>query len=73
MGNEDDLTVEKIKKQKRLSSVSDIQKIWKSIADNYELINGAQLSNSFIIHMTLKQKNLFKLYLIFQKLYSTIV
>jgi hypothetical protein len=24
-------------------------KIWKSISDNYELIEGAQLSNSFII------------------------
>lgn len=26
-----------------------IQKLWKSISDNYELIEGAQLSNGFII------------------------
>ena len=34
-------------------STPEIQKIWKSISDNYELIEGAQLSNSFIILMTL--------------------
>ena len=60
MVKEDDLKVEKIKKQKRFKVLTpDIQKIWKSISDNYELIQGAQLSNSFIILMTLtKQKNL---------------
>jgi predicted transcriptional regulator len=29
------------------------QKIWDSIAKNYDMINGAQLSNSFIILMAL--------------------
>ena len=54
MVKEDDLKVEKIKQQKRCKGLtSDIQKIWKSISDNYELIEGAQLSNSFIILMTL--------------------
>jgi hypothetical protein len=54
MVKEDDLETKKIKKQRRCEVLSpDIQKIWKSIADNYELIEGAQLSNSFIILMTL--------------------
>ena len=39
MVNEDDLKVEKIKQQKRFKGLtSDIQKIWESISDNYELI-----------------------------------
>jgi hypothetical protein len=46
--------VEKIKQQDRFKVLTpEIQKIWKSISDNYELIEGAQLSNSFIILMTL--------------------
>ncbi len=54
MVKEDDLETERIKKQKRFKVLTpDIQKIWKSIVDNYELIEGAQLSNSFIILMTL--------------------
>ena len=54
MVKEDDLETERIKKQKRFKVLTpDIQKIWKSIADNYELIEGAQLSNSFIILITL--------------------
>jgi hypothetical protein len=31
----------------------DLQKIWKSIIENYQLIEGAQLSNSFITLLTL--------------------
>jgi hypothetical protein len=54
MVKEDDLKVERIKQQKRFKNLTpDIQKIWKSIAYNYELIEGAQLSNSFIILMAL--------------------
>jgi hypothetical protein len=54
MVKEDYLKVERIKQQKRLKDLTpDIQKIWKSISDNYELIEGAQLSNSFIILMAL--------------------
>jgi hypothetical protein len=54
MVKRDDLKVEKIKQKKRFEVLTpDIQKIWKSISDNYELIEGAQLSNSFIILMTL--------------------
>lgn len=54
MVKDDDLETERIKKQKRFKVLTpDIQKIWKSIADNYELIEGAQLSNGFIILMTL--------------------
>ena len=54
MVKEDELKVERIKQQKRFKNLTpDIQKIWKSIAYNYELIEGAQLSNSFIILMAL--------------------
>ena len=54
MVKEDYLKVERIKQQNRFKDLTpDIQKIWKSISDNYELIEGAQLSNSFIILMAL--------------------
>ena len=54
MVKENDLKVERIKHQKRIKDLTpDIQKIWKSISDNYEIIEGAQLSNGFIILMTL--------------------
>jgi hypothetical protein len=54
MVKENDLETKKNKKRKRFEVLSpDIQKIWQSIAVNYELIEGAQLSNSFIILMTL--------------------
>jgi hypothetical protein len=33
------------------------QSIWESIAKNYEMIQGAQLSNSFIILMALEESN----------------
>jgi|SRR5215208_1126816 len=46
--------VEKTNQQDRFKVLTpEIQKIWKSISDNYELIEGAQLSNSFIILMIL--------------------
>ena len=54
MTKEDRSEIEKYKKQKRFRvQTSDIQKIWESISYYYELIEGAQLSNSFIILMTL--------------------
>jgi hypothetical protein len=57
MVNENDLKVKKIKQKNGFQVLSpDIQKIWKSISYNYELIEGAQLSNSFIILMTLDKK-----------------
>ena len=46
--------VEKIKQEDRSKILTpEIQKIWKYISDNYELIEWAQLSNSFIVLMTL--------------------
>jgi len=54
MVEENDLKDERIKQRKRFKDLTpEIQKIWKSISDNYGLIEGAQLSNSFIIFMTL--------------------
>ena len=54
MVEENNLKDEKIKQQKRFKDLTpDTQKIWKSISDNYRLIEGAQLSNGFIILMTL--------------------
>ena len=54
MVKEDGLKVERIKQKKKFKVLTpDIQKIWKTISDNYELIEGAQLSNSFIILITL--------------------
>ena len=41
-----------IEKQKKGSFIS---KIWEYIAKNYEMIEGAQLSNSFILLMTLSE------------------
>ena len=47
--------IEKIKNQKRfqVSSTPAVQKTWESITRNYDLIEGAQLSSSFVILMTL--------------------
>jgi hypothetical protein len=54
MVKDDDQKVEKIKQRDRFKVLTpEIQKIWKAISDNYELIEGAQLSNSFIILITL--------------------
>jgi hypothetical protein len=41
------------KKSYLKESSSSSQKIWESIAKNYEMIQGAQLSNSFILLMAL--------------------
>jgi hypothetical protein len=50
----EDVETERIKKRKRLKILTpEIQKTWESIVHNYELIEGAQLSNSFIILMIL--------------------
>jgi len=50
MVKEDGQKVEKTKQQDKFKVLTpEIQKIWKSISDNYELIEGAQLSNSLII------------------------
>lgn len=47
--------IEKIKNQKRfqVSATPAVQKTWESITRNYDLIEGAQLSSSFVILMTL--------------------
>ena len=51
---EDGQKSEKVKQQDRFKVLTPkIQKIWKAISDNYELVEGAQLSNSFIILITL--------------------
>jgi hypothetical protein len=42
------------KNQKEVSSVS-TSKLWSSIVKNYEMIQGAQLSNSFILLMVLNE------------------
>lgn len=55
MAEKDERKVEKIKQDKFKVLTSEIQKIWKSISNNYDLIEGAQLSNSFIILMILDQ------------------
>jgi DNA-binding PadR family transcriptional regulator len=45
------------KKQHLKESDHTNQKIWESIAKNYDMIQGAQLSNSFIILMALNEAN----------------
>ena len=47
--------IERIKKQKRFQvpPTPAVQKTWESITRNYDLIEGAQLSSSFVILMTL--------------------
>ena len=47
---------EKIKKVLKKSDL-DAQKIWDSIAKNHDMIQGAQLSNSFIMLMALSTAN----------------
>jgi len=44
---------EKRKSKVLKESDPDVQKIWDSIAKNYDMIQGAQLSNSFIMLMAL--------------------
>ena len=49
---------EKQKKKQHLKESDNInQKIWESIAKNYDMIQGAQLSNSFITLMALSEAN----------------
>jgi predicted transcriptional regulator len=56
MGKDDGLTSTEKHKKKTLKEPSqENQKIWASIAKNYEMIEGAQLSNSFIILMALNE------------------
>ena len=40
-------------KKFQIPTITGVQKTWESITRNYELIEGAQLSNGFIILMTL--------------------
>lgn len=45
-------------KKKHIKNIeSSHQNTWNSIAENYEMIQGAQLSNSFIILMALEESN----------------
>ena len=55
MPEDEDARSQKQKEEKRLENeVEGIEKIWKNMTDNYKMIEGAQLSNSFIILLTLK-------------------
>jgi DNA-binding MarR family transcriptional regulator len=52
---EDDESRSKQKKEKHIEKeVEGIEKIWENMTEKYEMIEGAQLSNSFIILLTLK-------------------
>jgi predicted transcriptional regulator len=56
MGKDDGPASTKRHKRKPLKEpTQEDQKIWTSIAKNYEMIEGAQLSNSFIILMALNE------------------
>jgi hypothetical protein len=44
--------IEGIKKRFQVPAIPGVQKTWESITRNYDLIEGAQLSNSFIKLMT---------------------
>ena len=51
-----------VDRQNRISSGEDDiktnrQKIWDSVSINYEMVQGAQLSNSFVILMSLLNQN----------------
>jgi hypothetical protein len=52
--DEDARSQKQIKEKNMENEVEGIENIWKSITENYEMIKGAQLSNSFIILLTLK-------------------
>jgi hypothetical protein len=55
MPEDDDTRPQKQKKEKHMENeVEEIEKIWKKMTGNYEMVEGAQLSNSFIILLTLK-------------------
>jgi len=59
--NYQDKTNTKDERKNQKKYIKDIepkhQSIWESIAKNYEMIQGAQLSNSFIILMALEENN----------------
>jgi DNA-binding PadR family transcriptional regulator len=51
--------MEKIKRKKKKETITKLSpnslQIWESIAKNYEMVEGAKLSNSFIILMALNE------------------
>lgn len=54
--NEQGKSSEKDEKKQHIQNIEPKhQNIWDSIAKNYEMIQGAQLSNSFIILMALEE------------------
>jgi DNA-binding PadR family transcriptional regulator len=59
--NTDENVSKNIEKQKKKQHLKESdhtnQKIWESIAKNYDMIQGAQLSNSFITLMALYEAN----------------
>jgi predicted transcriptional regulator len=55
---QDNINTKKGNKKKHIKNIEPrYQDIWESIAKNYEMIQGAQLSNSFIILMALEENN----------------
>src|SRR3954447_23592604 len=57
---QDNITIkdEKKNKKKYIKNIEpESQNMWDSIAKNYQMIQGAQLSNSFIILMALEENN----------------
>jgi hypothetical protein len=53
---QDNINTKKGNKKKHIKNIEPrYQGIWESIAKNYEMIQGAQLSNSFIILMALEE------------------
>ena len=52
-GDEQTEDIEAKKNQKEISTTT--SKLWSSIVKNYEMIQGAQLSNSFILLMVLSE------------------
>src|SRR6478609_4073439 len=56
--NNKDKQVKENEKKKHIQNIEPkSQSIWDSIAKNYEMVQGAQLSNSFIILMALEESN----------------
>jgi DNA-binding PadR family transcriptional regulator len=55
MYEQEDSRSQKQKKEKHIeNNIDGIENIWKNITENYEMIERPQLSNSFIILLTLK-------------------
>jgi hypothetical protein len=55
--NSDNSSAKEKKKKTPIEPHFPTQKIWDSIVKNYDMINGAQLSNSFIILLALNDSN----------------